>query len=156
MKNYRRILAAIDFSRFSNQVLENAVSFARNLNAGVLLVNVIDQKDIDIVQYAIDRASVYTDKLFLKDYIDGVHEDRITEMNRFLNSTDLEDVEIEYKIKQGIPFVQLLNVVDDEAIDIVVMGAKGRSNIADVLVGSTALKMFRRCPVPLLSIRELD
>lgn len=156
MKKYKRILAAIDFSRSSNGVLENAVALARELNAGIMFINVINQKDIDIVKYAINRVSVHTGKLSVKEYIDGVHEERSAEMKKFLSSVDFEGLENENMIKSGVPYKVLLDVVTQEAIDMVVMGAKGRSDLTDVIVGSTALKMFRRCPVPLLSIREFN
>ena len=46
-----------------------------------------------------------------------------------------------------------LKAVNKEGANLIAMGAKGSSNVPGELVGSTAEKMCRRCPVPILSLR---
>jgi len=59
-------------------------------------------------------------------------------------------------IKVGVPFEQIIWVVKEEHVDLLTMGPKGRGNLASVFFGTTAEKVFRHCPVSLLSVRNGD
>jgi nucleotide-binding universal stress UspA family protein len=77
-------------------------------------------------------------------------------MQKLLKETSCNRIPNLFLIKKGVPFVELVETAEEEKVDMVVMGTKGRGNIAGILFGSQAEKMFRHCPVPLLSIRERD
>jgi nucleotide-binding universal stress UspA family protein len=87
-------------------------------------------------------------------YLENLKDERSMLIQKLIEEISIKDVHIKKVIKYGVPFQKLIEAVQEENADILVMGEKGRGNIAGVLFGSTAEKMFYHCPVPLLSIRE--
>ena len=152
MSKTKKIMVAVDFSEYSLKIATHAGQLAEDLGAELIFVNVINQRDIDMV----NQVTMYTDKISVKGYVDGLKEDRTENMQKLLKETSCNRIPNRFLIKKGVPFVELVKTAEEEQVDMVVMGTKGRGNIAGILFGSQAEKMFRHCPVPLLSIRERD
>ena len=53
---------------------------------------------------------------------------------------------------RGSHLGELLTAIEEEKPDLLVLSTKGRSNLADVMIGSTARKMYHRSPIPLISV----
>ena len=144
-------MVAVDFSVYSVKIGKYARGIAEDLKAKLVFVNVINKLDIN----AIKQAFVYhSENLSVDDYFSKLKRDRAEKMQRLILKTSCANITDRLVIRTGIPFIELIKAAGEEQIDIVIMGAKGRSNLAGILFGSTAEKMFRRCPVPLLSVRE--
>ena len=150
MSKVEKIMVAVDFSEYSNKIADYAGRLAEELNAELIFVNVLNQRDIDMVK----EIAAHTDKISVKDYINGLIDDRTEQIKRLLTDTKCTQIPNRFLIKKGVPFIELIETAKEEKVDMVVMGTKGRSNIAGILFGSQAEKMFRHCAVPLLSIRE--
>ena len=152
MSKIKKIMVAVDFSEYSPKIAKYASHLAEDLGAELIFVNVINQRDVDMVK----RVTMHTDKISVKDYVDGLKKDRTEQMQNLLTEANCSRIPNRFTIKKGVPFVELVETAKEEKVDMVIMGTKGRGNIAGILFGSQAEKMFRHCPVPLLSIRERD
>ena len=86
------------------------------------------------------------------NYLTEQVQDRETKMKDLFTAASPGTIKCSYIVKNGIPYRELLAAIDEEKPNLMVLSTKGRSNMADVVVGSTARKMYRRSPIPLLTI----
>jgi nucleotide-binding universal stress UspA family protein len=149
MKKVNKILAACDLSNSSIQAIEYAADMAESVDAELVIVNVINERDLEMVE----KVSQYTDKITVSNYVRETREFRSVEIAKVLAASNRDPASYRTVFRTGIPFREILAAIEEEKADLLVMGTKGRTDLEDVLFGTTAQKMFRRCPIPLLSIR---
>jgi nucleotide-binding universal stress UspA family protein len=90
------------------------------------------------------------------EYVEGVREERIADIKELIATIDVPIPAHNIRIATGVPFKRLIEVANDEKPRLIVIGTKGRSNLVEMILGSTAEKMFRHCPFPLLSVRPSE
>jgi len=149
MKKIVKIMAAIDFSRYSKEVLEYAGAIAENMKTDMVIVNVINNRDIEAMQ----RAAQMTKGFSVERWVQAQKEERLELLQRLIEETSCGHLPIKIIFRTGVPFKELMKGVDEEGPQLLVMGPKGRTDLPEVRVGSTAEKAFRRCPVSVLTVR---
>ncbi len=149
----RNILAAVDFSLYSRQVLEYAGEISEITNASICVIHIINQKGIDEVEKEVNKAR--PDSFIAAKHLaeeTGRREMKLKAMIK--NISSLEGKKVKLLIDHGAPYVEILAAIDRENIDLLVFGPKGRSNLQGFLFGSVAEKLFRHSPVPVMSLRS--
>lgn len=150
MKPISKIMVAIDFSVYSLPSLQVATQLADGLEAGLLLVNVTNERDL----YIIKKVSNEFSEFLYEKYITQNEKDRQDQLDNLIKAAGCGHLQITRMFRTGVPFEELLSAIEEGKPDLLVMATKGRSNLADTIIGSCAQKMFRRSPIPLLTLRN--
>jgi len=140
-----RVLFPTDFSEGSFHALPYAVDMARNNNAKLYILHII---------YDIAKAT--------DSHIPHISADELyKELNEWaikeIDTCCIEEVrslpDVEKTVVKGIPYEEIIKFASDNEIDIIVMGTYGRAGFERFVFGSTAEKVVRRAPCPVLTVR---
>jgi nucleotide-binding universal stress UspA family protein len=66
------------------------------------------------------------------------------------------DVEVSTTIREGNPASEVVGFAREVDADVVATGTRGRHGENRFLIGSVAERVVRICPVPVLTVRQLD
>lgn len=144
----KKILVPLAFSEHSKGILHYAADLAGCSGAELIIASVINERDLE----AVDKITSYGYKVDVEHYIETIKKERSDQLNVLLKELTLADEKVTYTFCLGDPTNELLKLVVDRNVDMVVMGVKSH-DIRHIFTGSVAERMFRKCPVTLVSYR---
>ncbi len=148
MTHAMKIMTAVDLSEYSAAAVRYSVWLAMKIDAELVLTNVINQRDVDLVQ----RSMAGYETFSFQNYLSDQEKERKTKMKDLFEAVSPGTVKCRYLVQTGVPYRKLLSAIESEKPILMVVSTKGRSDLADAVVGSTARKIYRRSPIPLLTI----
>jgi nucleotide-binding universal stress UspA family protein len=151
-KKIKKIIVACDCSDYSAEIFAYAVEVALGLKAELIVTNVVNRVELDRLERVLGAYASFS----IQEYIEARKAERKELIEKLIQDTGHPELFKRVVYKIGIPFLELIDSVKLEEADLMIMGNKGRGNLAGVLLGSCAEKMFRRCPVALLMVRVGD
>jgi len=136
------IVLPVDFGEKTEQLLEGAVRFAKQVNGRIYLIHVAPSD----IGFAIGDMGF--------QYFPEVEENEIREelvqLNKLQQRILAQGVDCEHILKQGLAKDIILEHAKDKNADFIVMGSHGRSGIYDVFVGSLTKGITKDSSIPVL------
>ena len=145
MQRIERILLTTDFSDTSKKAFAPAATLARKFGARIFLTYVEEDRLPPLV---VEYMAVGVDEILDQQM------DRATERLGQAVAELAGDVErVEPLVAMGTPHVEIVRLAEEHEVDLIVIATHGRGFISHAILGSTAERVLRRAPCPVLIVR---
>jgi len=147
MIDLQRILVPTDFSKSSENALRYAVAFVEKFGAQLSLLHVVQDMTWFIPEAILVAPAAIPP-------VEQFHTAALTALERVIKGLNLPGIKTKADVRQGVPFQTIIEFAREQNIDLIVMGTHGHTGLAHMLMGSTAEKVVRKAPCPVLTVRH--
>ena len=143
--NLKKILVPQDFSEYSLHALKYAVTFAELFKSELIVLHIVEP-----IVYPADFSFGQVSIPAMEEEIRKHSEEQLNEL---VEREIPAGIKATPMIRVGKPFIEIVEVAKGENADLIVISSHGRTGMDHVLFGSTADKVVRKAPCPVLTIR---
>ncbi|MGE3955477.1 MAG: universal stress protein [Vicinamibacterales bacterium] len=141
---FKRVLCGLDFSEPSMAALRYAVSLAKESDAALTLMHVLE--------FPPSAEADITLPFDMGAYRSAVHDDARTRLEALVTDDIRTWCEPSIRLAHGRPYEQLLAAAAETHADLIVLGVHGRNALDLILFGSTTNQVIRRATCPVLTL----
>jgi universal stress protein A len=142
---FPKILLPSDFSDCSAEAARVARRLAEHFGSRLVVLHVLDEPA------ALDP--MFRGEVPL-ELLRGRMEQYAREaMDRFLAERFRGFPDVETRVASGVPYREIIRAARETGAGLIVIGTHGRTGVEHVIFGSTAEKVVRMAPCPVLSVR---
>jgi nucleotide-binding universal stress UspA family protein len=138
---FKNILLATDFSEVSRKAAPYAAAIASRYGSKVYLVHVIPPE-----------ARMPIPMEHLPAQLDRSRLDADRDMKTFLRGDLLNEIPHKVLLERGPIWDRLSELIQQDEIDLLVVGTHGRGGLKKVILGSVAEELFRLASCPVLTV----
>jgi universal stress protein A len=144
MATFSKILVPVDFSEHSAEALRQAREIAGRFNAELHLVTVVEPWPP-----AVTTAELYP---VYREYVMEAHARATAQLNDLVASI-AGSTPVQHATRAGHVQQEIVKYIEDNGIDLVVLGTHGRTGLSHWFMGSVAEKVARFAPCAVLIAR---
>jgi nucleotide-binding universal stress UspA family protein len=139
---FDRIVIATDGSESVRRAVRVALDFAERFDATVHALYVVDEGEVESSPERVREE--------MRAALDDSGEEALREV------VAAADRPVTTAVREGRPATVIREYAVEHDADVVAMGTRGRHGENRFLIGSVAERVVRTCPVPVLTVRQLD
>jgi nucleotide-binding universal stress UspA family protein len=148
MIQIKRLLSPIDFSDPSRNALRYAVAFAKQFGAELHLLYVVEP--------AMYPADLSFGQVGMVDIDSVLEQSAGEEIAKWQKEHVPAEVVSSVSVVHGKPFAEIIAYATANNVDMIVIATHGHSGIDHMLFGSTAEKVIRKSPCPVLTVHATE
>ena len=162
MKKLKRILAATDFSSFSQEALDYAVYLTKELEGELYVLHIFQEPltlpsaetfNVKKMMNIVEGRSKGSLAPEISQWMLDVREVEGKRLSALVESLGSQVENVTPIFKMGIPFPEIIKTALDIEAHLLILGTHGRTGMAHFLLGSVAEKVVRQAPCPVLTVR---